>query len=205
MNNSDISMPIAEKLRQCNETVLSERLAHARERKGIEIERQAYLAFSVELNQVITSLRWWAVFDLLWMLREVLEPARFAWGYPASWAYTLAKMSAHPWIVVAWFSTSAMLIVPLIFTLAFVPHTNMSRRCEGIACAGLFMGGIGFAVLSSFAGRLDIPHIVESYRGSATMLIGTGLLVACWHNSRVIRAHKADSQQQGQACNYSQA
>jgi len=196
---------LSEKLRQCNETVLSERLAHDQERKGIEQERQAHAASELELRQVVTSLRWWAVFDLLWMLREMLEPARFAWGYPSSWAYKIASTSAHPWIVVCWFFTAALCIVPLIVTLAFTPNSRWSRRCEGIGCAGLFMGGIGFAVLSAFAARLDAAHIVESYRGSAMMLIGTGLLVACWHNSRMIRAHKTEPRKREDVCGRARA
>ncbi|MEC5213331.1 hypothetical protein RCH06_001877 [Polaromonas sp. CG_9.5] len=188
---------LSENLRQCNEQLLSVRLTQDREHKAGEFERQSHARAKLKLEQVITSLRWWAVFDLIWMLRETLEPARYAWSYPSSWAYKLAAQSAYPLIVVCWFATTALLIAPLIVTLAMVPNAPLTRRCEGAACVGLFMGGIGYAVLSSFADRLDIPHVVDSYRGSATMLIVTGLLVACWHNSRVIRASKAPTAQGG--------
>ena len=167
---------LREKLRRTSEARLVDRLHWGRAK--------------LELQQVATSLRWWAVFDLIWMVRELLEPARFAWGYPSSWAYKLAAMSAHPWVLVAWFALSAFLVTPLIFALATVPNTRLCRKSESLASFGLFMGAVGFAFLSTAAARLDIPHVVDSYRGSTVMLLGTGLLVACWHNGRVVRAHK---------------
>jgi hypothetical protein len=171
-----INLDSLEDFRRCKELLLSERLAHQR--------------VVTHLNLVLTSLRWWAVADLCWMLRESLEVARYAYGYPASWAYKLSALTAHPWLSVAWFSASSALIAPLIVMLAVAPRTNACRQLERVGCAGLFMSGVGYAVLASFAARLDIPHVVDSYRGSTTMLLVTGLLLACWHNSRMLREEK---------------
>jgi len=140
--------------------------------------------------QAMTSLRWWAVFDLCWMLREVLEPAKNAWLYSGSWAYKLSALNGYTGVMIAWFAIAALLMLPLIITLATAPKTNAARRAEQPAVIGLFMGALGFTALSVAAARLDIPHVVLSYRESTVMLIVTGLLVSCWHNTRVVRAKR---------------
>lgn len=175
---------LREKLRVSNEAHGIAKLALIEERKVVE-------SVQLELNQAVTSLRWWAVMYLIWMVRESLEPARFAFAYPSSWIFKLAEMHSHREFGIAWFTVAGTLIIPLIVTLSFVPKSKACERAQDLALVGLGMGAIGFAYLFTLASRLDIPHVADSYVGSATMMAVTALLVACWHNSRVVRCYLA--------------
>lgn len=166
---------LQERLRAANEQLTLNRL---------KADRKA-----LRLQQIATSMRWWVVADLCWMMLEALEPARFAWSYPGSWAYKLAVAFSDRYLVVGWFGVAAACVLPLILAMATVPKSRFCRRCERLAFIGLLMGGIGFAFMASSAARLDIPQVVDSYRWSTLKLISTGLLVACWHNSRLVLAH----------------
>ena len=163
-----------------------------------DAERKRYVRQALELRQAVTSLRWWAVAGLLWMLREALEPARFAHSYPSSWAYKLAVMTAHPQFLVWWFSVSAALIAPAVIFMAAAPMHRYCSRTQDLAIFGLGGGAFGYAYLATAAMRLDAPHVVDSYVGSSVMLFVTALLVACWHNSRVVREFL--HRQEGAAC-----
>lgn len=167
---------LEEQLRRAKEVILETQL---------QAQNNLFLA-----GQTATSLRWWAVVYLMWMVREAAEPARYAFSYPTSWAYKIADMTAHPSILVVWFSVATVLIIPLIFFLIFEPDGYMSHKSQDWALCGLGGAGLGYAYLASAAMRLDVPHVADSYVGSTIMLTITALLVACWHNARIVRKVK---------------
>ncbi|MES2910636.1 MAG: hypothetical protein V4718_04570 [Pseudomonadota bacterium] len=140
----------------------------------------------------LVALHCLAVFALAIMGREMVEPVKNILWYPGSWAFKLAAMWPAPWatVLLIWFSAAIMLVVPLIVMLAVVPNEDYRKWAEGPAVVGLFMGGFGYGIFSVAAARLDIPHVVASYRESSAMLLLAALLVSCWHNSRVVRATK---------------
>ncbi len=176
--------------REASERSLILNLELDREREASQATKLKYQLKTARFAQAMTSLRWWAVFDLCWMTREIMEPAKNTYLYAGSWAYKLSSMGGYSTLLICWFSIAAALVVPLIFTLATIPKTLAARKAEQPAVIGLFMGALGFTALSVAAARLDIPHVVLAYRESTVMLIATGLLVSCWHNSRVVRANR---------------
>ena len=172
-----------EALRASRERVLALQLT-------LDCERKQHRTKLMELAQALTTLRWWAVALLFWVGKEALDPGRFAAGYTGSWAYKLATLSGHPQLVVAWFVTCAALVVPLVVAMAVAPASKACRCAQYPAMLGLFGGGGAFVFMATMAMRLDAPQVTDSYSWSAVMLTGTGLLVACLHNSRQVRAVK---------------
>lgn len=145
----------------------------------------------------LVALHWLAIYALALMVREMLEPAKNTLWFPDSWASKLTAMWTYPWVVWAWFGLAIGLVVPLIAFLVSADEEKR-KRFERPAVIGLFMGGAGYGVLSIAAARLDIAHVVASYRESAVALFLAGLLVACWHNSRMVMAERAARAAEGE-------
>ncbi|MES2685729.1 MAG: hypothetical protein V4706_02845 [Pseudomonadota bacterium] len=180
---------LQERARAANEALLQARLEITNER--------------ARSHALLTALHCLAVYALCLMVREMLEPAKNVIWYPASWAYKLAAMGGHQTLMTCWFFTAIALVCPLVLMLAAVPNENMRKLAEGPAVLGLFIGGLGYAVMSVAAARLDVPHVVSSYRESSVMLLAAGLLVACWKNSRQLREARQSewaNSQGGTAC-----
>ena len=174
-----------------HEAILEERIRACCERNlmlklAVNREHQSAAQYSNKLKQSIKSQRWWAIAYLCWVVREIAEPAQFAQTYPTSWAYKLSALDGNQALAAHWFTLSALLVVPLIFTLAIMPASKFCERAQDSALIGLALAAFGYAYMACIAMRLDIPHIVSSYVGSTVLIAATGLLVACWYNSRTI-------------------
>lgn len=172
-----------EQLRASHERVLTMQLT-------LNCERKQHRIRLLELEQALTSLRWFAVVFLFWVTKEVTEPARFILDYPSSWAFKLSVLGGYPSSTALWFAVSGALIAPLVVLLATAPRSKACLRAQDVALVGLGAGGLGFVYMASLAMRVDAPQIVDAYVSSTILLASTGLLVACWHNTRIIRAYR---------------
>lgn len=150
---------------------------------------------TLPINQDRSEVRWGSAVLTMFFMAHLIEPVLYAASVQTSVMYTVARLTGYPILVMGIFVFAALMMVPHLFTLFFLPAKLSCKAPRKMAVGGALIASFTWVYLANLARPLDVGALPLIYLYRAAFDAGLGFVFAVSLNNQTVRKAVHDARQ----------